>query len=440
METLLERALALLEESSVRYCLLRHSHECRPSPCLARECDLLVAQSQLQRLAETLHPLGFLQYRTLGYAPHHVFLGYDATESVWIKLDVVTEIRFGSPIRALELPIAEEVLKRRERRGGLYIASPAHEFVLMTLHCILDKHEFRPAHQYRLYSLASALRSWPEVLNQELQCLDPELRSVLAPLRLMRQVLNSDWESLLAHRRALARALYRRDPIRSTWRLGSQRFLRRLNPVRSLLQRRGMLVVLIAPDGAGKSTIASQLALDPFLKASVLYMGGNAAATTAYLPWSAWLRRNLHRRRFQGRNEHWLRTLASANRLIEECAQLMLAFWKKLRGRVVVFDRFWYDAWLNHQEAGTTRRLRNWLLRVGSPTPDVVILLDASGDVLYSRKQEHTPEWLEVQRQRYKALQLHLPQMVSVDATRNLAEVRSQVTSLIWQKYIPQSH
>lgn len=70
-----------------------------------------------------------------------------------------------------------------------------------------------------------------------------------------------------------------------------------------------------------------------------------------------------------------------------------------------------------------------------APKPDLVVFLDAPGEVLYARKGEHSPSILEQQRQHYLGLQQHLPQMVVVDATNNADQVRRTVTSLIWQWY-----
>ena len=102
---------------------------------------------------------------------------------------------------------------------------------------------------------------------------------------------------------------------------------------------------------------------------------------------------------------------------------------------MVIFDRFVYDSWLNPKPSSLMSRLRRALLESGWPTPDLVILLDAPGEILYARKQEHSPEWLEDQRQRYRRLAPRVPQMKIVDGTRPEIEVRHEVTQLIWQHY-----
>ena len=63
------------------------------------------------------------------------------------------------------------------------------------------------------------------------------------------------------------------------------------------------------------------------------------------------------------------------------------------------------------------------------------VLLNAPGDVLFSRKGEHCAAWLERQRQSYLAMRHNIPQMVVVDATRDAERVCREVTRIIWRAY-----
>jgi thymidylate kinase len=107
-----------------------------------------------------------------------------------------------------------------------------------------------------------------------------------------------------------------------------------------------------------------------------------------------------------------------------------------VRGRLILFDRYVYDGQLNATRKRSLKtRARRWLLSAAAPKPDLVVFLDAPGEVLYARKGEHSPAILEQQRQHYLGLREHIPQMVVVDATRDAEQVRRSVTSLIWRGY-----
>ena len=75
------------------------------------------------------------------------------------------------------------------------------------------------------------------------------------------------------------------------------------------------------------------------------------------------------------------------------------------RGRLVVFDRYTYDALL--PITGSWRPLKRpyfWVLAHLAPRPDLVLVLDLPGEVAFARKGEFTPEGLEAVRQGFLAL------------------------------------
>jgi thymidylate kinase len=101
-------------------------------------------------------------------------------------------------------------------------------------------------------------------------------------------------------------------------------------------------------------------------------------------------------------------------------------------GRVVILDRHIYDSWIAKAPSTFGKRLRKRIFEAGCPVPDLVVLLDAPGEMLLKRKGEHTAEWLESQRLAYLALKHRLPQMVVVDATQTLEQVQNQVAGLVF--------
>lgn len=106
------------------------------------------------------------------------------------------------------------------------------------------------------------------------------------------------------------------------------------------------------------------------------------------------------------------------------------------RSQLVVFDRYIYDLLVD------SKRIRYggpaWLIRLAAhvvPRPDLVILLDAPADVLWSRKQEVPFEEVKRQRDRYceVASQLHFAKIV--DASQPLADVIRDVERVIMEHY-----
>jgi thymidylate kinase len=215
-------------------------------------------------------------------------------------------------------------------------------------------------------------------------------------------------------------------------------------------------VALVGPDGAGKSTV-SRLLRDASLPApvSTLYMGVNLDEGGPMLPTS---RLALVVKRWRGgradmtvapprapaRQQNGFRripgTLRGAARMVlwvaEEWYRQLVASRHRLRGRIVVFDRHFFVDYYHHDVAATTPRsaastLHGWLLRHVYPKPDLVICLDAPGEVLHRRKGEADPQWLEERRQQYLQLRTVVPNFAVVAADRPVDVVTRDVADTI---------
>jgi thymidylate kinase len=102
-------------------------------------------------------------------------------------------------------------------------------------------------------------------------------------------------------------------------------------------------------------------------------------------------------------------------------------------GRVVIFDRYAYDALVPARaSSGLLKGLHMRLLGHSCPAPDLVLVLDAPGEVMSACEGEDGPEALETQRQRLLALRDRIQHVQVVDATRDEAAVRADVLGRIW--------
>jgi thymidylate kinase len=439
MDSFLRRIFAALDQAAITCALLRGFEELE-RPAERREVDLLVSPEHLSLLAKTLAGKGFVALPAWGHAPHYFFVAYERAAGAWLKFDVVTDLRYGSPFRTLSLDLAEACLRQRQRREFVYVLSPADEFFTLFLHCLLDKGNFREARRDRLVELFHELSDDEAEVKRVAEYFARYLAPAMTWEVLTKALAAEDWPALLKRRRAVARRLFWRNPLTSAWRQISTIVLRRLRPLLFALRQRGFSVALLAPDGAGKSTLAKELTRDEYLRARLIYMGTNIDASTVGLPTSRWLHEQLKTQRNGATKKKSppriiLKGAAFVNRLVEQWYRAGVAIGHLLRGRLVVFDRYIYDSWLNKPPATAWKRLRRKLFESLCPRPDLVILLDAPGQMLFERKGEHTPEWLEKQRRAYLALQDHLPQMRIVDATQQAEAVKREVTAMIWRQH-----
>jgi len=193
---------------------------------------------------------------------------------------------------------------------------------------------------------------------------------------------------------------------------------RKLNRFFTARSPRSLKVAILAPDGAGKSTLVTGVRNSYYFPVRSLYMG-------------------LYQKRGAKRRISTLPGAGFAVRVLSLWGRCLVAQYHQARRRLVIFDRFSYDALLSPQRrSGTLAVWRRWILAHACPAPELVIVLDAPGEVLYARKGEHSAELLEWQRQQYLSLGRNLAQLLVVDATQDADQVRRNVLSLIWDAHV----
>ena len=233
--------------------------------------------------------------------------------------------------------------------------------------------------------------------------------------RIVEQARLGNWEALAdlaqqltaSWRRHRRHEVRRREVVNRMWRW-SGKWL-------ALHWRRGLGVALLGLDGAGKSTLASGIQQTFYFPSRSVYMGlhqqpiprratipGFGLTARLGTHWSRWLRAAYHQR----------------------------------RGRLVLFDRYTYDARVPGR-AGRSLRMRayRWLLAHACPPPDLSLLLDTPSDMLLARKREHDLPVLERERCAWRELVPRLRGGVVIDASRDAEAVRREATAIIWRGY-----
>ena len=223
----------------------------------------------------------------------------------------------------------------------------------------------------------------------------------------------------------------------------------------------GFTVALIGPDGVGKTTIARRLEREFPLPLKYLYMGDNVETSNVMLPTTRWWKQR-QRRRHNGhptparpagaaprrsrpaaaRALRWplhasRKSLGFVNRILEESYRELVAHAYFRRGTIVLFDRhfvldfYHFDIDPQAGQRSLKRRLHGFLLRRLSRVPDLVVCLDAPGEVVFRRKGEFSPEFLEMRRQQYREFEHLVQHFELVNADRDLDVVVEEVARAI---------
>lgn len=370
------------------------------------DVDILVAREHSGSLRETAEELGFVTIPGWEAAPNMLFACYDRPSESWLLLDVVTEIPFGAPRRRWPASVASEVLRRRRVHHGL--ASPAEEdeFWLLLLHCIFDKGSVPSIYRSRLQELTPRAAASPIVSSML-----PAGARLWTPEDWRAEVISGRWSAVEEIGSRLAAELDRRRTLDHRVRELAARALATARKPLLLPRRRGVSVALVGPNGVGKSTVAAGIQRSFPLESRVIYMGlwktaggggGRAAAEILLRPLRIW-------------------------------KKYAVAQYHKLRGRLVIFDRYVYEARLPTQPPLLAlKRPYHWFLGRAIPPADSTAVLDVQGEVAYSRKQENPPDELERERRFYRELANDVPRLALVDASQDTDTVRADIMEIIW--------
>lgn len=310
-----------------------------------------------------------------------------------------------------------DLLKSRRRWNSLWIASPEAEFTYLLVKRIC-KQAISERQINRLHELQIAL-------NKRAFAICQQLVGVRWSNKVVGWIAASNWAGFETNLRSLRRALrWRRlisDPLNPLryWLSEGVRLQRRLR------YQTGLLVAVLGPDGAGKTTLIEGMKRE---------LSGVFRRIHSFRFRPDILERNLPgpepHPHAKSRRSPWLSIL----KVLYLCADYGLGYlikvWPKLiRSDLLIFDRYYDDILVDptRYRYGGPR----WLIKFARliiPKPDIILILDAPEDQLLARKTELPREELQRQRLAYRQLAAEASNTIMLDASRPASEVLRQAT------------
>lgn len=403
----LAEAFTALDDNGIAWALIRGADDlARPEG----DVDVLVDAAALPVLDAILAQLGLHRVAAPGRGSHRFYCAYDPAQDLWLELDVVTAIQFG-PYQDLHAPLAAGCLARRVREQALWRLAPADEAWLMMLHLLLDKGRVSAARHPAARCAANQAASTDPVA----QILDTITRAGTA------NCVITGLRDPTPDRTPELAAWLRREWARQHRLLTmGRRYGRRAGRLLAVQPRgadSGLLVAVMGPDGAGKTTLAEAIRAHFPVPTAYVHMGiwrsGRWDRVTPHVP-GARLTQRLYR-------------VASGS---------AVAHYHRRRGRLVLLDRSVYDCLLPGEEdtsfGGRITSAAMWRL---APKPELVLFLDAPGAVTFARKGEHSEAVLEQRRRAYLQMADSIESSTVLDATQAPQRLRRQAVELVWEHY-----
>lgn len=322
---------------------------------------------------------------------------------------------------ALWLRASEVLGARRRHPRGFWIPSAAHEFAYYLIKR-LNKRDFSRKHGVRLHHLY--------VENpRECDLLIARFWSGQQRIALSRMATCNDWAEMSTSLESFRRKLRANTAETFAEKVASSQ-KRALHFLGRMAWPTGGWIAFIGPDGCGKSLVISvirQQFAQAFrevqcfhLRPQLLRRKTNAIGVVT----------DPHGQPARG-------LLASVAKVFYFAADYSLGYLFLIAPalrltQLIIFDRYIYDLLVD------SKRVRYggpaWLLRLAArlvPRPDLIILLDAPAEVLWSRKQEVPFDEVVRQRAAYVQLASTLPSTIVVNAAQPPPDVIHDVLDVL---------
>jgi thymidylate kinase len=401
---LIQSVFRALDEARINWLLFRGEERMqRPTG----DIDLLIEPTDLDAAHKVLAKLGFSRQGSALFVTRRAYVAYVADDDLWLRFDVVTRVAFGELLE-FDTGVAPELLAAKRRVGVLFLLERNDAFWHLLLHYLLDRGDIPPAWREVVHKRAQDARADGPLA----QFLD-RLPGATSSLQLLGAAQAADWQLLQMLCGNIRRAWLASQTPSGHARLRVQRLLHRFVLSQWTSFRPGLSVVVLGPDGAGKTTLANGLRDSLAIPTKYVYMGlwkeGRLEQLLSYVP--------------------GLNLVLLLVRLVARSVRLTYFRW---RGCIVILDRFTYDAVLVTKDAAWRQRVTAALVLRMSQTPDLIVVLDLPGEVAFARKGEQDVATLDEWRDSYRALQSGSAELVVVDATKSVEEVRKLATEAIW--------
>lgn len=444
------------DQSGIRYCHWKSNEHVLAGLEGKTDLDILIEADKIDRVHAILSEGTFRQVFSPKYARHpdlEDWIGMSEQQENLLHIHLHTKLVTGKRlVKELYLPYEQLMLERRimDPEAKIFVADPTLERLLLNV---------RLGAKWSWFN-----RTIPQQMQKEMSFLDArinpkdleELTSRLFQTQTAPVILSKTPQQMHTFVHKQLRNQLRHHPqitgLLRLVRMAQSRFFpakKRLHPV-------GIVIAIIGPDGAGKSTCVEALTRWLGWKCDVkqMYFGWDLGGLSRKKTKKTSNQKLTRQKKPFKTHPMWIRNglaIISAWNKVKKIKQI-----KRLKkmGWMIVTDRFPQmqfrginDGPLIESALSTDQRQR-WLEKMEQQLftfmtktcpPDLVIKLSLSPEVAHARKPDHQIETIRKKQKIVKELHFEQSRIVEIDASMPFEQVMHQMKKFVWMTIAKQN-
>ena len=409
----------------IKYCVFKEFDLIEKTIVGDEDIDILIDKESYYSAHRVLVSSGYYKckYRKMNDGIMF-YLGYDRESGTPSLLHVHTKLRIGTKReKQFRWDALEEYILNHWKDDNLYgikVIAPEEELCLLFIRMILRKKPNKDDYS-RLNELGSFLNINDVYFSDSVKQMIGTNENIDLEKYISGSVFGTDEERKNINK-YLSRGFFNKISILNRIQYSKIMHIvlalrKKLNYPEKPIRTVGRIYAVVGVDGCGKSTLISNLKNDPFLKwtgVKVIYGGNN----------NYWI---------PGLKKEKKGVLWGILRSIDRRLRLVSAWINVLKGKIVVFDRFFYDDYIGYKMRKETKKpfskraydfiLHSWI----GIKPHLTFFLNIDPDTAYKRKQDYSYELLCENIKNYRECLIGRKEVVVLNATNTPDEIKKTV-------------